>query len=184
MRRQYTIILLLLPFFAYSAGELNGDSLRRVLPSLTGTRRVNVLNQLSEYYLWIKVDSARYFAEQALRLSQTLGYTYGIELAEFNRGGVVMRTGKYLEAEPLLRQAIDQLRQRDPYHAGWAMCYLGDDLIKMANYQESIKYLTASLPLLRKYRGGDPGKPLTFMGLAYGALGDYETGLEKAKDFG
>ncbi|QMW00986.1 tetratricopeptide repeat-containing sensor histidine kinase [Spirosoma foliorum] len=181
MRRHSILLFLLLPFVAYSAGELNPDSLRRVLPSLTGTKRADVLNQLSEHYLWINVDSAGYFAEQALSLSRALGYSDGIDLADFNRGTVVMRAGKYQEAEPLLRQAIDKLRHRDPYHAGWAMCYLGDDLLKMANYQESIKYLNASLPLLRTYPGGDPGKSLTFLGLAYGAIGDYETGLDKAK---
>lgn len=182
MKRHYILLFLLLPLVAYSAGELNGDSLGRMLPSLTGTRRVDVLNQLSEYYLWINVDSAGYFSEQALSLSRTLGYSDGVDLAEFNRGAVLMRAGNYQEADPLLRQAIDKLRHRDPYHAGWAMCYLGDDLLKMANYQESIKYLTASLPLLRRYPGGDPGKALTFLGLAYGAIGDYETGLEKAKE--
>lgn len=181
MKLRYTLIFLLLPLFAHSAAELNADSLRRVLPSLTGIRRADVLNQLSEHYLWVNVDSAGYFADQALSLSRTLVYQYGIDLAEFNQGGVAMRKNHHREADPLLRQAIDKLRQRDPYHAGWAMCYLGDDLMKTANYQESIRYLTASVPLLRQHPGGDPGKPLTFLGLAYGAMGDYETGLEKAK---
>ena len=181
MKLQYTLVFLLVSCFAHSADVVNGDSLRRVLPSLTGARRVDALNQLSEYYLWVKVDSAGYFADQALVLSRTLPYQYGIDLAEFNTGSVAMRKGRHQEAEPLLRQAIDKLRQTDPYHTGWAMCYLGDDLMKTANYPESIKYLTASQSLLQKYRRGDPGKPLTFLGLVYGAMGDYKTGLEKAR---
>lgn len=178
---RYTLLFLLWPFFAYSADELNGDSLRRALPSLTGTGRADVLNQLSEYYLWRKVDSADYYANQALTLSTKIHYPYGTDLARYNKGAVAVRGGHHQEADHLLRQAIDKLRYTDPYHAGWAMCYLGDDLMNTANYPESIKYLTVSVPLLRKYPGGDPGKPLTFLGLAYGAIGDYETGLEKAK---
>ncbi|MFD2935492.1 tetratricopeptide repeat-containing sensor histidine kinase [Spirosoma flavum] len=181
MKLRYTLIFLLVSLLAYSADELNVDRLRRVLPSLAGTRRVDVLNKLSEYYLWRKADSAGYFADQALSLSRTLPYQYGIDLAEFNTGSVAMRKGHSREAEPLLRQAIDKFRQTDPYHAGWAMCYLGDDLMKTAHYPESIKYLTASRSLLQNYRRGDPGKPLTFLGLVYGAMGDYETGLEKAR---
>src|SRR5207237_8575816 len=99
----------------------------------------------------------------------------------YTRGTVAVRTTHHHAADLLLRQAIDKLRHVDPYHAGWAMCYLGDDLKKTADYQEAIRYLTASLPLIRLKPWGDPGKPLTFLGLAYGAIGDYETGLEKAK---
>ncbi|MBA4141228.1 MAG: hypothetical protein H0X70_12180 [Segetibacter sp.] len=43
------------------------DSLKNVLPALKDSARINCLNALSNAYIWVKADSAKLLATQALK---------------------------------------------------------------------------------------------------------------------
>jgi hypothetical protein len=64
------------------------DSLARILPKTKGTSRVDILNQLACELAPGSFDSSYRYAEEALRLSEELDYSYGKGVAIFNQGNV------------------------------------------------------------------------------------------------
>jgi tetratricopeptide (TPR) repeat protein len=62
------------------------DSLSNLLPGAKGTARVDVLNQLACELGPRSFDSSMLYVEEAIRLSEELGYSYGKGVATFNRG--------------------------------------------------------------------------------------------------
>jgi tetratricopeptide (TPR) repeat protein len=176
-------LIFLLPLALYAQHD-NGDSLIKVLPTLTGKTRIDCLNELGEYYLWAKIDSADFYTQKALTESSALNYQKGIDVATFNIGSVKMNSNQNVEAEEILRQTLLKFNNTDEYHAGWNMIYLSVVLMNQCKYDEGINLLESSIPIMKRvdYAGGDAvGKALTFLGLAYGAKGDYEKGLDKAE---
>ena len=182
MIRKLLILIFLLPLSLFAQHD-NGDSLIKLLPKLRGKTRIDCLNELGEYYLWAKIDSADFYTQKALIESSALNYQKGIDVATFNSGSVKMNSNQNVDAEQILRQTLLKFNSTDEYHAGWNMIYLAIVLMNECKYDEAINLLESSIPIMKRvdYAGGDAvGKALTFLGLAYGAKGDYEKGLDKA----
>ncbi len=76
-------ILLLLPLLTYSQffkeiDNINADSLRSVLPELTGTEKIDTLNSIAFRIVKDSPDSSRKYAELAIILSDSLNYQKGL----------------------------------------------------------------------------------------------------------
>jgi hypothetical protein len=65
------------------------DSLKKVLPSLNDTDRIDCLNELSYCYTYIsKKDSAEYYATVAENESKNLNYIHGIAESVSRQAGM------------------------------------------------------------------------------------------------
>ncbi len=63
--------------------RLKIDSLKKILPSLKDTARIDCLNALSQGYIGVKTDSAKLYGLQALKEANNINYTYGQGKAYF-----------------------------------------------------------------------------------------------------
>jgi tetratricopeptide (TPR) repeat protein len=184
MLKKWIILLISLLPFVSKAQHGNVDSLRKVLPTLKGSLRIDCLNELSEYYFWIGPDSATWYAQKALNESIAIHYQKGIDVAWFSIGTIKINYKENIESEKILRRSLATFEGTDAYYTGYCMLYLADLLRDQCKYDQAIGLLEASIPILKKHDkpGADGvGKALTFLGLAYGAKGDYETGLDRAQ---
>src|SRR5215831_5388265 len=79
------------------------DSLKKVLPSLSNTARVDCLNQLGSTYQDIQTDSALFYSNQALNESNSIQYAEGVSEASFAIGLSSGERGDYKTAEQNFR---------------------------------------------------------------------------------
>ncbi|CAN5421653.1 hypothetical protein BH20BAC1_BH20BAC1_07550 [soil metagenome] len=88
------------------------DSLKRVLPALEDSARIDCLNSLSNIYNIINTDTAFFFAMQALKMSEKIGYVSGIGEAYNNMAWVKYRLMDNLpEMETYCQRGISVLQQ-------------------------------------------------------------------------
>ncbi len=71
------VFFLLVAIFSFAQRE-KINSLKIVLPALKDSARIDCVNALSKAYVWVKTDSARLLAKQALKEAETLHYFKGI----------------------------------------------------------------------------------------------------------
>ncbi|MBI1344644.1 MAG: hypothetical protein GC171_17110 [Terrimonas sp.] len=130
------------------------DSLKKVLPQLRGTARINCLNELGFEYSnpywseskYIQTDTALLYTIQALNESQQLNYAPGIGKAYQNIGMVHEQHGNYILSETYTGRAIPILysqHMQNEFHRarinyGWCKCNRG-------NYDEAIEIFKKEL---------------------------------------
>ena len=85
------------------------DSMKKILPSLTDTSRIDCMNALSSQYIRLLVrDSAEYFEALAYKESQALGYIHGIAAAVSNQSGIFEYfDNDFVKSEALAKKSID-----------------------------------------------------------------------------
>lgn len=84
------------------------DSLKKILPSLQDTSRIDCLNELSLQYIRLLVrDSAEYFEALAYKESKALGYLHGIAASVSNQSGIFEYfDNDFVKSETLARESI------------------------------------------------------------------------------
>src|SRR3954468_6778468 len=83
---RYILLLslhLLLSTFCFAQRE-QIDSLKKVLPSLKDSARIDCLNALSKKYIITQIDTSQLVAEQALNEAEKLNYIAGEGEAYYN----------------------------------------------------------------------------------------------------
>jgi tetratricopeptide (TPR) repeat protein/anti-sigma regulatory factor (Ser/Thr protein kinase) len=160
MKFQCVILLLLIPVLSQSQAN-RIDSLKKLLPSLKDSSRINCLNKvsleyyinaLSETYINVQTDSAISFASQAYREAITINYMRGVADALQNLGEIARDRCDYIAAENYFRQSIplfekthDQERySRANMTLGWSLfmqCRFSD--AKLA-YERAMPYCVAT----------------------------------------
>ena len=154
------ILLLFAQIFLFAvclAQKERIGSLKRILPSLHDSARVDCLNELSEVYLglpdWfsekptnIQFDSAEIFSGQAFEEATRLSYGYGLARAISLRAEILFeRYNNYSETEKLSREAIIYY-QASQNKKGLNRTYwrLGTALYSTSNFQSAINALDTS----------------------------------------
>lgn len=123
MKNNFVIICSILachlPALSQNNDQFKIDSLKKVLPSLKDSARVDCLNSLSEAYIglpnWFsptptntEFDNAEIFALQALEEAKKINYIYGMAKATSLKAELLFeKYNSYPEAEILSREAID-----------------------------------------------------------------------------
>ncbi|HYI77235.1 MAG TPA: hypothetical protein VEW65_06410, partial [Chryseolinea sp.] len=110
-----TLVATSLFFHNAASQDATIDSLKKILPDLRDTARVNCLNRISAAYtkflMWEacykQLDSARSYALLARREATTLDYRSGVALAYENLGELECEGGMFNKGEPFLRQAAE-----------------------------------------------------------------------------
>src|SRR3954468_13993801 len=84
------------------------DSLKKILPSLIDTSRIDCMNALSFQYIRLLIrDSAEYFEGLAYKESKVPGYIHGIAVSIANQSGIVEYfDNDFVKSEALSRASI------------------------------------------------------------------------------
>jgi tetratricopeptide (TPR) repeat protein len=164
------------------------DSLKKVLPSLHDSARVDCLNELAranmEVLPYIHSDSAIIFARQAYANAYTINYIKGL-------GDACLRQGLYAqgylwnpgEMEKYFREAITWYKRiEDDDGLGHAFLGLGSALLQQGSPDDAKKAFEQSLFHFRKTGNRVMLAELTDrFGTIYGAKGDFEKYFESIK---
>jgi tetratricopeptide (TPR) repeat protein len=89
------------------------DSLKKILPALKDTDRIDCMNELSAEYIRLLVrDSAEYFEAMASKESRELGYLHGVAAAITNQSGIFEYfDNDFTKSETLAREAIGRFEK-------------------------------------------------------------------------
>ncbi|MEJ7683220.1 MAG: hypothetical protein WKG06_36260 [Segetibacter sp.] len=88
------------------------DSLKKVLPALKDSARIDCLSALSKAYIWVNTDSSRLLAAQALKAAETLGYIKGIANSYNNLAWITrLMADDYPRMEMYCKKAIALLEK-------------------------------------------------------------------------
>src|SRR5689334_5286708 len=106
MRKSFVIIIFANAVFI-SALSQNVDSLKKVLPSLHDSARVDCLNELSGNYLGLNVDTAAYYATLAYNESVKSNYVHGIAESLLNKANIEDQYDNFPAEEKLCHEAVN-----------------------------------------------------------------------------
>ncbi len=159
------------------------DSLKKLLPSTKGIRKIDCLNALSEEYWWpprVWPDSISMWALQANSASFHSNYALGLATSAMHLGVADIYRKNFLTAEKYLRgalQSFDSLHDEDGL--GWCNLWLGQTLYSENRFNEAMTFCTKAIDYLSKtYNREGLGKAWAWMSFLYAATGDYESSFE------
>src|SRR6476660_6762266 len=104
--RKYFLIIIFANAVFVSALSQNVDSLKKVLPSLHDSARVDCLNELSRNYLGLNIDTAAYYATLAYNESVKSNYIHGIAESLLNKANIEDQYDDASAEEKLCHEAI------------------------------------------------------------------------------
>ena len=150
------------------------------VPAMYDTTAANILIQLSQAYWGNNPDTAMYYANQCLALSEQIGYKKGIGNAYNSMGNINKNKGDYLPAMELHKKAL-KIREEIGDKKGIAGSYHNIGIIYDAqgNYPEALKNLFEALKM-NKESGNKLWQSynLTSIGNIYGEQGNYLEALK------
>ncbi|MCF8367785.1 MAG: tetratricopeptide repeat protein [Bacteroidales bacterium] len=174
-------VILILGGSIYAQNDPDIDMLLKKIEETTGdTARVNLLNKISEKYLFIDTDKVGEYARLALSLSTKLKYQKGIAHS-YNNLGI------YYRAKGIYNKSIDytfrslKIMEKMEDQKGIARCYnlIGIIYFFLENYDLSLEYYTMALAINRqqndlKWIAGNSNN----VGMIYEKQGKYELALQ------
>ncbi len=184
MKYRWVIFLLLIPLLSLTQSR-QIDSLKKVLPFLKDTARIDCLNELgfefSSQHLseskYQQTDTALFYTLQAQHESQRLHYLRGIGEAFQNRGTIEEGRGNFKSAEYYTRKALlilQKERTQAKYHKG--CIFLGWCLYNRGFFEQSNIVCKREIPY---YKAIKDTVHLTMLyrmiGRNYDALGNSQT---------
>lgn len=125
-------------FHAFSQNEV--DSLRAVLQSSEGDRRIDLLNELASYLLTITPTESKELVEEALQLSEKSDYSRGFIRAWVVQSALEGQQGQYEEAEALLQQAKKLSDGQLPLEGGAILMAWGRLSVRTGEYSKALEH--------------------------------------------
>ena len=182
MKKIY-LVFILFPLFSISQsldGQLLIDSLLVELPKMKqDTLKVNLLNNLGYAYRDINADEHFKYSKQALLLSKSLNYRYGIIEAHRNIGVY------YLSVDNIKsNQNFDYVLKNAKDKSQIAKAYLGKGFInsREGNFPQALDYYFKGLKFAEEAKDYKiQGKILTNIGSIYIHSGQYEKAISHFK---
>ncbi len=161
MKKQLSGISFLIIFIALqliSSGLHGGsitDSLERILTTLNreDTNKVNLLHDLAREYEPVDLKKAHGYLDQALQVSQRIGFKKGIAVSTFGIAEMYTIENNYPAAISgffkalKMFEALKMLSTRANVYRG-----IGEAYEQMSSYDSSLKYYTLASHLFEKYR--------------------------------
>jgi len=138
------------------------DSLKRLLKSAEGKARVDILNELSEYYSRKQVIEPIAFAKEALSLAKKIDYSLGQAFASYNLAHHLIYQGNNSQALNYLFAALKIYEPTNLYKKK-ALVYraIGHVYADWGDYENAILYYQKQLSLGKKHKDANT------MGSAY-----------------
>lgn len=156
------------------------DSLKVLLPGSTGQKRIEILQGLV-INLWLNhPDTARQYAQEAMRLAETSGDIRAQAIAVRIMGGVLLYQGTYDSALYCSKRSYSlSLLSNDSTLISSALNNIGFTYYHLGSYSEALENLLRSLGMKKKIRQNyGLGQTLNNVGLVYAKLKDYTTARE------
>ncbi len=119
------------------------DSLKKVLPLLTDTAKIDCLTELSYYYIQsLKKDSAEYYAKLAFEKAQIIKYINGIALSLSLEATIAFRLeGDFAKCEALGKESLTWFdKTRNSKGLGYLYDLLWNTTFAQSKYEEAILY--------------------------------------------
>ncbi len=178
----HVIVILLSFFFCHNAFAQREkiDSLKKVLPSLHDSARVDCLNELSGIYLKSWNDSAKYYAIPAYNESKKINYIHGIAEALSYKGELEDLADNFAASEKLYREAVNWYRSTsNKRRLSDTYFDLGFSLYAQSFFKEGINNLDTAYLNFKKI-GDESGMfwSTFFAGHIYEESGNYEKAFE------
>jgi hypothetical protein len=181
-------LLLLVPFICQSQSN-HIDSLKKILPSLKDSSRIDCLNKLSleyyinalsETYINVQTDTAISFASQAHAGALKIHYTKGIAEALQNLGEIARDRGDIIAAENYFRQSIPLFKKiNDLEKYSWANLTLGFSLYLQCKFSDAkLAYERARIYYINIDNKERQSMLFRLISLIYSARGYYEKAFE------
>jgi tetratricopeptide (TPR) repeat protein len=147
----------------------------------TDTTKVKIGVLISQAYIEIGAyDSALYYAEAAIALSEKIGYKSGIISTYFQKGVYFEAIDNHIKAIELFNIASKKA-QSDGNFVKLAQCYnnIGNNYMNMAQYDKSIEYFNLSLKI-REQLKDDKGIARVYnnIGNVYLSQSNYKIALD------
>lgn len=182
MRKLFFIVFHIFCFTA-AAQTKTIDSLKRLLPALQDTARINCLNKLAWRFTdnYIHSDSANKYADMALQESAAINFTKGkavaFHLKAFVAGWLL---GRHKMAEEFFRQCLEECKKiNDEKRLARAYFYLGDCYSVTGRYDSCLLLVNKARQIAEN--AGDIEQVveiLQFLGHVYLRIGDYWKSFE------
>ncbi len=179
--RKTTTLLLMLIFTSHIFAEISLiDSLINDVENSTGSKKVDSINLLSKTYWQIDPEMSLEYGEQALLLSQQLGYIKGEAKAINNIGVGYYYLGDFEQAIRYLKESLEiRLEIDDKIEIITALNNLGIVYEDHSKYEIALDYYLRSLKIEEQIgnKNGIAGS-LNNIGLVYENLSNYNKSLE------
>ena len=164
MRKLFLIILFFptLNFNAISQADIYAssqkgvrvktDSLTRILPALKDIERIDCLNDLSESHLTFSTDTAKVYADQALKESERISYLKGKARAYRNLGRIKLITmADFPSVEKYFEMSLELfIKTGDEQQIAWAWGAVGCSKWVLCKFPEAIKAFEKAELLFKK----------------------------------
>ena len=159
------------------------DSLRKILPTLRDSQRINCLNGLSKQCVFLlKLDTARQYAASALEESKKINYLNGLAQGYSMLARVAFKSELYDSSIILLRTCFEYY-EKTPNKTGMHQNYLlkGWTHVVKGDWENGIRYFATCNKLSTQVHDSD----FIFYSVGSTAMvymwkGDYERAFEKA----
>ncbi len=180
LMKKYILIYLLCfssSIFAQNHSEM--DSLKTILPGLSGKEKVKVLRDLCYYGRSVDFAGAVSYGEQAIAYATEMGYQDPLGASYQDLGSVYLHTGRYetaldfyQKAEKIFKATQNQQSEAFLKHnTGLVYSYKGD-------YQTALQYLLKALELKNSLGGVKISSTLNSIGEVYRFKEDFDKALE------
>jgi adenylate cyclase len=149
-------------------------------PAMYDTTAANILNNLSYAYWGSNPDTAMYYANQCLALSEQIGYKKGMGRAYNGMGVINANKGDYSKALAYHKKALAiRTGANDKKGIGTSYNNIGNIYYYQGNYPEALKSYLASLKI-REELGDkkDIANSYNNIGLIYQEQGNYPEALK------
>ena len=157
------------------------DSLQGLLETIKGKSRVDVLNELSDYYSRKQVLKPIAFAKEALNLAKKIDYPLGQAFASYNLGHHLTHQGNNSQALDYLFSAL-RIYQSTNLYEKKALVYraIGHVYLEWGDYENAISYYQKQLNIGKKSKD-DNTIGSAYINLSYAFLSNNRP--NKALDF-
>jgi tetratricopeptide (TPR) repeat protein len=185
MKSGFLISSLFLPVWLFSQTP-HVDNLRKILPFLKDSVRIDSMNELSLRFIEQSVeDSAEYYANAAYNQSGALSYIHGLAVSISRRGMIKTHFhSNFAEAEKLDKESIGYY-QKTGNKDGLAPTYshLSFACFSQSRYDEALRYAEECYALVRK-NGDESGMSDILIQITQIHLkrGEFDLGFETAQD--
>lgn len=139
------LFLLLIPFLVLTsniaAASTNIDSLKSLIPKLSANKKIDVLQSISKYYLFISSDSCLKYGKQTLLLANELQDVEQEALAYKRMGYACYIVGDYDQGIYFYEKSLSRYMQIKEYlDAAVITNFIGAAYFQKSDYSKAISY--------------------------------------------
>jgi tetratricopeptide (TPR) repeat protein len=152
MKRGFYLFGFLLPVFLFGQTP-QIDSLKRILPLLKDSARIDCMNELGLQYIERSIkDSAEYYNDSAFRLSNQIQYIHGLAVSLLHQGfSKIHFYNNFYEAEKLEKESVDDFeRTSNKNELTSTYSQLSFACFSQSRYDEALKYAEECYALDKK----------------------------------